>query len=83
MYDNADYLKCVDSFWLQVGVHDHDHCLDDMSLEAYHKRRDRCQEFLERSKTVENELTHHIDSVNLRILQADLMTFVEGFPFTW
>lgn len=64
-----------------AGFHDHDDRLDDMSLQAYDNRRDRCQEFLERTKTVEDKLTHHADFVNHKILQIELRTFIDGFPF--
>lgn len=66
---------------LQVGIHDYDHLLDDMSLEAYQHRFDQSQTFMEQATALEGDLTDHTDLVNLKILKRELETYMTGFPF--
>ncbi|XP_037779862.1 uncharacterized protein LOC119576313 [Penaeus monodon] len=64
-----------------VGIHEHDHLLDDMSLEAYQQRFNQSQAFLEKAEALEGELTEREDLVNLKILKRELETYITGFPF--
>lgn len=68
-------------FASEVGIHDYDDQLDDLSLEAYQNRFDQCQVFLERAKALELSLTLHDDVINIKVLKAELQTYVDGFSF--
>ncbi|ROT75243.1 hypothetical protein C7M84_006195 [Penaeus vannamei] len=64
-----------------VGIHEHDHFLDDMSLEAYQRRLNQSLAFLGQAEALEDELTERVDLVNLKILKRELETYITGFPF--
>lgn len=65
----------------QVGIHDYDDLLDDMSLDAYESRYNKSQEFLSRAEALEPSLSLQSDLINLRVLKDDLLTYIDGYPF--
>ncbi|XP_076033292.1 uncharacterized protein LOC143020657 [Oratosquilla oratoria] len=65
----------------QVGFHDNDDRLDDLSLDAFENRYKKCLEFFKRAEDIEPKLTDHADKINLRVFKAEMQTFIEGYPF--
>ncbi|XP_063599447.1 uncharacterized protein LOC134775775 [Penaeus indicus] len=66
-----------------VGIHDYDDQLDSMTLEEYANRLAKSHEFLDRvhSALAVNMTLPHADEVNLKILQDELQTFIDGYPY--
>ena len=52
-----------------------------MSLSAYQHRFDKSQIFFQRAVDLKVNVTTHEDQLNLRILEAELLTFIDGYPY--
>ena len=65
----------------KVGITRHDDRLDDLSLDAFLKRKEYSQNLLERIKKIEPSLTHHEDVINMEVLKAELLTYIEGYDY--
>lgn len=69
------------NYSLQVGFHDYNHRLDNLTMAAYDHRLSKSYEFLGRADFLAPSLTEHEDILNIRVLQDELNTYIEGYPF--
>lgn len=70
--------RCFSS---QVGIHDYDDLLDDLSFTAYARRLAKCEELLARIEALEPTLVEHTDVLNVNVLRDELQVFIDGYPF--
>ncbi|XP_063878246.1 uncharacterized protein LOC135110175 isoform X1 [Scylla paramamosain] len=74
-------MKDMPEFASFVGIHDYDDQLDDMSLSAYQNRFEKSQIFFQRAVDLRMNTSTHEDELNLKILESELLTFIDGFPY--
>ncbi|CAL4067421.1 unnamed protein product, partial [Meganyctiphanes norvegica] len=74
-------LKDMPEFASFVGIHEYDHLLDVMSMEAFLTRYYKCQNFLTLAEKLEPHLVNHIDVLNVKIFKDELQTYIDGYQF--
>lgn len=52
-----------------------------MSLEAYQRRFNQSEIFLQKAQDLEGDLTEKNDLINIKILKKELETYMTGFPY--